>query len=149
MMSAHWSRMVDCSGIEVVCLVEIGKHAGMGWTPSQPFLSQLARCGVVYRNKGAQKTELFRCLGGSLAYDGHLQPPSDHFCDLPERNTLFSHTVVRRSCGSLLECQPEEVGRVELVYRRPAVQAISNVRRLTFLACDLDELRHKPIPVTF
>src|ERR1019366_4365373 len=54
------SRRACHPSFEVACLVEIRKHTGLGWTPSQPFLSQFAGCWVVHRNKGAQKTELFR-----------------------------------------------------------------------------------------
>src|ERR1700722_18628404 len=59
---------------------------------------------------------------------GHLQASANNFSDLPHRYSLFRDRVVPAPRFPLLKRKPVEMGNIENVRRRPAIESVTNVR---------------------
>src|SRR5260370_9262645 len=63
------------------------------------------------------------------AAHGPLQASANDFSDLPHQYSLFSDRVVPAASFALLECKPVEMGNIENMRRRPAIESFADVCR--------------------
>src|SRR5260370_24889211 len=88
------------------------------------------------------------CLGrffGRLTDAWHLQAAADDFGDLPKGYAFFGHAVMTSACSAFFKCKPEQMSSIEPVNGRPAVEALADVCRSSFLTRHIDESRHKAV----
>src|SRR5580658_9354208 len=71
---------------------------------------------------------------------GHLQASANDFSDLPHRYSLFSDRVVPAASFVLLQCKPVEMGNIENMRCRPAIESLVNVRRGPLFTSHLDRV---------
>src|SRR5580700_9635709 len=75
---------------------------------------------------------------------GYLQAFAYDFSDLPHRYSLFSDRVVPAAGFAfgfvLLERKPVEMGNIENMRRRPAIESLANVRRGPVFTGHLDHV---------
>src|SRR5438270_14007404 len=71
---------------------------------------------------------------------GHLQASANDFSDLPHQYSLFSDRVVPAARFALLERKPIEMGNIENMRRRPAIESLANVRRGSLFTSHLDRV---------
>src|SRR5882757_7367227 len=76
----------------------------------------------------------------SEADHGHLQAPADNLSDLPHRYSFFSDRVVPAARFALLQRKPVEVGNIENMHRRPAIESLANVSRCSLFTGHLDRI---------
>src|ERR1019366_9879119 len=74
------------------------------------------------------------------ADQGHFQASANDFSDLPHRYSLFSDRVVPAASFVLLQRKPVEMGNIENVRRRPAIESLANVRRGSLFTGHLDRV---------
>ena len=76
---------------------------------------------------------------GREADHGYLLTLANDFSDLPHQYSLFSDRVVPTSSFALLECKPVEMGNIENMRRRPAIESFADVCRGPLFAGHPDE----------
>jgi len=77
---------------------------------------------------------------------GHLRASADGFSDRPHRDALFSDRVVPAASFALLERKPVETGNIENMRGRPAIEALSDVRRGSLCTCRVDRVGDEALP---
>lgn len=82
---------------------------------------------------------------GGLGDDRHVQVSPDDLRDVSHRNALVGNSVKHGSRRTLLQRQPEEMGGIKPMYRRPAVKPLTDIRRNAFFPCDANEGRNKAV----
>src|SRR5271154_5108053 len=85
-----------------------------------------------------EPAKVLGCLLRRLGDDRHIQAPADDLRDLSKRYTLFCDRVIAGSSRSLLKRQPVEMSSIEPMRRGPAVKAVADIRRDTFLTGHID-----------
>src|SRR5580692_2486797 len=70
---------------------------------------------------------------------GYLQAIANDFSDLPHQYSLFSDRVVPAARFALLECKPVEMGNIENMRRRPAIESFADVCRGPLFTSHPDE----------
>ena len=121
-----------------------GAPPGSGATPSCSCVAALEARVSMARTCPMKLEERGGLLGG-LADGGDVEVPADDLRDVADRHALVGHPVIPGSRGALLERQPEEAGRIELVHRGPAVPSVTHVRREAVLTRDGDETRDEAV----
>src|ERR1700752_3091747 len=76
---------------------------------------------------------------GSEADHGYLQSFADDFSDLPHSYSLFSGGVVRAASFALLRPKPVEMGNIENMRRRPAIESFADVCRCSLFTGHPDQ----------
>src|SRR5271156_4241497 len=71
---------------------------------------------------------------------GHLQASADYSSDLPHRDSLLSDRVVPAANFVLLQRKPIEMGNIENMRRRPAIEPLADIRRGAFFTGNLDRV---------
>src|ERR1700719_4273667 len=71
---------------------------------------------------------------------GHLQASADNLSDLLYRYSFFSDRVVPAARFALLQRKPVEMGNIENMRRRPAIEPLANIRRGALFAGNLDRV---------
>src|SRR5258708_39697142 len=75
---------------------------------------------------------------------GHLQASANDFSDLPHRYPLFSDRVVPAARFALgfvpFQRKPVEMGNIENMRRRPAIESLANVRRSSLFTGQSDRV---------
>jgi hypothetical protein len=80
-------------------------------------------------NERREPTKVLARLLGGLGDDRHLQTPANCLSDLSKWHALFCDRVIARSCRTFLQHQPVEMGGIEQVHGRKAVEAVANIGR--------------------
>jgi hypothetical protein len=60
---------------------------------------------------------------------GHFQASANDVSDLPHRYSLFRDRIVPAASFVLLQRKPVEMGNIENMRRRPAIESLANVCR--------------------
>ena len=71
----------------------------------------------------------------------HLQSSTDDLSDVPDGHSLFRDRMIPGTRVALLQRQPVQVGGIEAVSRRPAVEPVADVRRNALFARDTGSRR--------
>src|SRR5580700_10096010 len=71
--------------------------------------------------------------------------PADDLSDVSSRHALVGHTVIPSSDGTLLKREAVEMSSIEPMYRGPAVEPITYIRRNTLFTCDANQAWHKAV----
>src|ERR1700730_17181174 len=85
------------------------------------------------------------CFPARLADDRHVQLPADDLSDLSSRYALVGHTVTPCCDGTLLKRQPVEMGGIEPMHRRPAVESVAYKSGNALFTCDANQAWHKAV----
>jgi len=65
---------------------------------------------------------------------------ADHFSNLSERNAHFGDAVKPSPCSrSFFQCKPEQMGSIESMHRRPAIESVGLIRGHALFARNPDE----------
>ena len=82
---------------------------------------------------------MVRCFLRRFGDDRHIEAPADYLSNFPERNTLIGNAVISSPGGTLFKRQPVELGGIEPMHRRPAIEPVTHVCRNAFFSRDGDK----------
>src|SRR5579872_515368 len=128
------------SGFGPAHLFEIGNQSRTGWMPFEALLRYRAGSWHVETREHRQPAKMSRRLLRRKADHGHFQASANDFRHLPHRYSLFSDRVVPAASFALLQRKPVEMGNIENMRRRPAIESLGNVRRSSLFTGHLDHV---------
>src|SRR5882672_8002417 len=135
---------VSCIAISpLVGPFDIEEEPSLSWAPFQPLPRARARGRNIDRKEAPEPGKMTGCLLERFRDDRHAQPSTDDVRDPPGGHALVSNRVKPGSRRTVLERQPEEMGGIEPVHRRPSVAPLAQVGRDALLVRDANEGRYE------
>ena len=126
-------------------LLQIGNQPRTRGVPTKLLLRALTRRRYVEPGKHCQPAKMFRRFFRRLTDYRNIQSLTNHFGNLSKRYTFFGNRVITRAGGTFLQREPIKPGRIESMHGRPAIESIAHIRRDTFRARDIDQIRNQAL----
>src|SRR5579872_267118 len=134
-----------CYGLGTAHLFEIGNQSGSGWAPSEPLPGLCARSWHIEGREHREPSKMSRRFLRREADHWHLQDAANDFSDLPHRYSFFSDRVVPAAGFVLLQSKPVEMGNIENMRRRPAIESLANIRRSSLFTGCVDRVGNEAL----
>src|SRR5450830_197696 len=144
---AHWRSSAppstQVSRWKVMAVVQVLDQAGLNGVPAKSPAGDGVRRGEVQCGHCRQEPKVARQhqLVRGDAHGGYSQASGYSLGDLAERDSLVADRVPGFACGSFLERQAEQRGKIADVHGGPAVLAVSRIAGETLCFRERDQLQ--------
>src|SRR6516165_5960880 len=139
------SLLLHSSGLRITHVLEISEESWPRRVPSQLLPCTGAGGREMPSNECCEPAKmsggLFRCNGDR----GHVQTSREYLGDVSSGHSLFCDCMKCSISVGLLQHQPVQVGSIEAMSRRPAVEPIANVCRNTLFPGEMDRICNKAL----